>query len=78
MLSEGQDIILTGRDIMVGKNPSCTLMVVCPILIHPLHTNDPSGNKNSMIPAAFAIMHVISAWENQIKKPDYTSNEKQD
>jgi hypothetical protein len=43
--------------------------VVCLLLFairHPLHNNDSAGNKITTIPAAFAVLQVISTRENEI------------
>ena len=49
---------------------SLTSSVVCLILLtimHPLHNNHSAGNKITTIPAAFAVLHLISPHENEIK-----------
>jgi len=35
--------------------------------MHPVHNNDSPGNKITTIPAAFAVLQLISPHENEIK-----------
>jgi hypothetical protein len=34
---------------------------------HPIHNNDPAGNKSTMIPAPLAVLQVISTHQHEIK-----------
>jgi hypothetical protein len=48
---------------------SLAITVVCPILLtilHPLHNDDSAGNNIITIPAAFAVLQVISTHENKL------------
>jgi hypothetical protein len=60
----------TDRDTPAIEILSLAMTVVCLILLaitHPVHNNDSAGNKITTIPAAFAVLQVISTDENEIK-----------
>jgi hypothetical protein len=60
----------TDRHTLAIEILSITFTVICLILItirHPLHNNDPAGNKITPIPASFMVLQVISTYENEIK-----------
>jgi hypothetical protein len=66
---QGGVIYSTGGDIPKIEILSLASTVVCLILLtirHPLHNYDSDGNNIITIPAAFAVLQVISTHENKL------------